>query len=325
MPHRICYQQGGIMEYKIEISKKHWSKCKICQSELKNMNKRADQYLTQRFFEHLRDEHDISFEDYLNQYEDVQTPTCLCGCGERTGIRKSFIGRLMINRFIKRHSTANDPKFIESVERTKETRKGSGNPMYGKPAWNKNLTKNNDGRMAKISQKIKGKKHSIEAIKKMSESAKKRTIHGHTGHKHSEETKRIIAKKTIAAIKRGVFKHTQTKPHIVMSSILDEMRINYKEEQSIEYWLFDFLLTDFNLYLEVDGDYFHCNPLVYPNGPETETQEVNYHRDQRKNKYCKTHGIDIIRFWESDIINERDLVKKRIMETTNEISKNCKC
>jgi hypothetical protein len=39
----------------------------------------------------------------------------------------------------------------------------------------------------------KGYKHSPEVLVKMSESAKKRRIHGHAGHKHTDETKRKLS------------------------------------------------------------------------------------------------------------------------------------
>jgi len=312
------------MEYKTEIPKKYWSTCKICKMRLKEMPKKPNQYFTTRFCKHLLSAHTISIEEYLNKYEDIQTPMCPCGCGKRTGIKKNFTSKMIVNKFIKFHSTASDQKFKESVERSKITRLGSGNPMFGKKAWNNGLTKHTDSRINQISQNRKGIQFSNETLNKMSESAKKRLIHSHTGYKHSEETKKLLAAKTIEMIKRGVFLHTKTKPHIAMSLILDELQLSYEEEQSIEYWLFDFLLMEYKIYIEVDGDYWHSNPKFYPNGPKTKGQKVNFYRDKRKNKYCLINNIHIVRFWEYDVLKNRNIVKQKIKEIIDEKSKNNK-
>lgn len=55
--------------------------------------------------------------------------------------------------------------------------------------------------------------------------------------------------------------------------------------------------------VKADGDYFHSNPKFYPNGPETETQKVNFGKDKAKNKYIPKRGFKLIRFWEEDILS----------------------
>jgi very-short-patch-repair endonuclease len=314
----------GYEELKEEIPKKYWEICKICDMPLNKMEKRSGQYLPQRFFEHLRDVHNLSIENYLEIYENIVTPFCPCNCGERTGINKKFTSKMSVNKYIRFHSTASDPKFKESVERSKISRLGSGNPMFGKDPWNKGLNKETSPIINRIAEKRIGSHHTEESKEKMSESAKKRLVHGHTGHKHSEETKRIIAQKTIEAIQRGVFSHTKSKPHVAMALILDELGIKYKEEESIDYWLFDFFLVDYNIYLEVDGDYFHVNPKFYPDGPKTKTQKVNFYRDKKKNQFCKDNQIAVIRCWENEIINQREEIKIKIKEFINESSENSK-
>lgn len=96
----------------------------------------------------------------------------------------------------------NNENYKAHVERMKVERKGDGNPMYGVTAWNDGLTKKTDDRIKKISENRKGIEFSDETLTRMSESAKVRKIHGHTGYKHSEETKRILREKTIARFKK---------------------------------------------------------------------------------------------------------------------------
>ncbi len=201
---------------------------------------------------------------------------------------------------------------LKCSEKAKVERKGSGNPMYGKDSWNKGLTKENSEILFLISKNRLGTTFSEETKKKQSDSAKKREIHGHTGKKHTEETKQVLRDKTLANIKKGIFKHTKTKPHICLASILEELDIKYEEEKILDKWCFDFYLIDYDIYLEADGDYFHSNPKRYPNGPESKTQKRNNYRDNIKNSFCKEKKITCKRFWESDILNKRNKVKNEI-------------
>jgi G:T-mismatch repair DNA endonuclease (very short patch repair protein) len=119
----------------------------------------------------------------------------------------------------------------------------------------------------------------------------------------------------IPTIENGDFKQTKTKPHIAFGKILDSLQIKYKEELILSKWSFDFYLFDYDVYVEVDGDYFHSNPKIYPNGPKTKTQNINWYRDIKKNKYCKENNIKLIRFWECDILNDEELIKCRLKES----------
>jgi very-short-patch-repair endonuclease len=199
-------------------------------------------------------------------------------------------------------------------KQAKITRRGSGNPMYGKEPWNRGLTKDISDSLQQTSKKLKGRKLSDEFKKKLSESAKRRTVHGHTGHKHSKETIEFLRQNTIRLIKEGKFKQTKSRPHIAFAEILKQLNISYEEEKQLEYWSFDFYLPDYNIYIEVDGDYFHSNPKIYPNGPKTKTQKINYARDISKNKYCQTNHIQLLRFWESDILSAKEDVICKLKE-----------
>jgi very-short-patch-repair endonuclease len=115
-------------------------------------------------------------------------------------------------------------------------------------------------------------------------------------------------------IKNGKFKHTDTLPSLKFESFLQDLDISYEKEKLESYWSFDFYLKDLNIYIEVDGDYFHSNPKLYNDGPKTKTQKVNYYRDKRKNEYCINNNINLIRFWESDILGDEECVKQKLSE-----------
>jgi very-short-patch-repair endonuclease len=90
------------------------------------------------------------------------------------------------------------------------------------------------------------------------------------------------------------------------------MNIEYMEEYSISIWSTDFYIPELNLYCEIDGDYFHSNPLIYPNGPVTKTQKINYSKDISKNKFFEKNNLHLIRFWESEILNNPEEIKCKL-------------
>ena len=69
--------------------------------------------------------------------------------------------------------------------------------------------------------KKNGKKPSKRTRKKQSESAKKRSVHGHSGIKHSEESKQKMREKTINRLKNGDFPQTNSLPHRIVRSMLE--------------------------------------------------------------------------------------------------------
>ena len=166
--------------------------------------------------------------------------------------------------------------------------------------------------MKKISENRKGIVISEETKNKMSVSAKKRKIHGHTGHKHSELNKQKFRENTLRMIQEGKYKQTRTKPHILFYEMLKRINVKFCEECIEQPWIFDFYLPELNYYIEVDGDYFHSNPKIYPNGPKTKTQKINWYRDIKKNEFCTKNNLKLLRFWESDILNHIDLIEEQI-------------
>ena len=77
--------------------------------------------------------------------------------------------------------------FKKGCKKLSIDRMGEKNPMYGHTPWNKGVGLE-DERIEKAAQKRRGSKTPEYVKKKQSDSAKKRTIHGHTGKKQSQET-----------------------------------------------------------------------------------------------------------------------------------------
>lgn len=284
-----------------------WAICKICGTTLEEMiqtYKKPGMYKNQYFKQHLHDKHGMSLTEYFP--EGVLCPCNICN--KRVGIK---LRGATIE--YKKMACGRNPGLLEWSERAKIDRRGNGNPMFQKDSWNKGHTKNSSSSLQRVSEALTNREVSDETRKKQSESAKKRNTHGHTGCKHSEYSKQIMREKTLEFIRNGGFKHTNTKPFLRMESILQDLGIRYEKEKIVAIWSFDFYLPDLEVYIEVDGDYFHSHPKRYPNGPVTNTQKINFYRDKKKNQYCQDNNIQLLRFWESEIYEEEPCVRQKLL------------
>lgn len=56
-----------------------------------------------------------------------------------------------------------------------------------------------------------------------------------------------------------------------------------------------------NFIIEVDGDYFHSNPLLVSEDKLNPMQKHNKFIDKLKDEWCGMHCIPLLRIWENDI------------------------
>lgn len=290
------------------ISKTVWEKCLICNKSLKKIKQEQggqNVYFSKAFQNHLSIFHKINITDYF--YNIVKLPKKYCPCGLCNKILK--ISRRSADFDYYKIACGRNNGLLRWSEEAKINRRGSGNPMYQKKPWNLNLTKYNHPSIMESAKKITGRKVGLETRNKQSVSAKKRLIHGHTGYHHTEETKEKSRQRTLQMIKEGKFKQTKTTPCKVFEQILTEIGITFESEYIISPYSFDYRVGSY--LIEIDGDYFHSNPKIYPNGPKTKTQKINFYNDQRKNNFCKQNNLLLIRIWESDILNNsQDIICK---------------
>lgn len=136
--------------------------------------------------------------------------------------------------------------------------------------------------------------------------------------------KKLVIKKSL--VKRN--KQTVGSSHLeerFKTDFLDKLGIKYVQQfeaKSIGRF-FDFYLPNSNLIIEIDGDYWHCNPDKYKDGPINQMQKKNQRIDELKNKWALTNGIPIMRIWENDINHNPESVMERLRDRLNlEIKKN---
>lgn len=82
------------------------------------------------------------------------------------------------------------------------------------------------------------------------------------------------------------------------------INIDFKYQYEYQHRLFDFYLEKYNILIEVDGNFYHCNPNSKHHEMIYETQKLTKQNDNYKDELCVNNNITLIRYWEKDI-NER--------------------
>lgn len=133
----------------------------------------------------------------------------------------------------------------------------------------------------------------------------------------TEEFKNRSRQNTLRMLSDGTINTTKTSIQIKTNDILDKLKIQFKNEEIYDYYAVDNYLTKYNLIIEVQGDYFHCNPLIY-NEINYEMQLGRIYNDRTKNKYLKNqYQINILYLWGKDISERPDVCEKLILEYIN--------
>jgi G:T-mismatch repair DNA endonuclease (very short patch repair protein) len=277
-------------------------KCHYCDYQTDNKIK---------FAKHVLHEHKLNKQNYLIQikYGGVQ-PTCSCGCGTLMKYNATLAD---FPKYVKKHlKTILKDKTFEEI--------------WGDPKSEKRVKAISDARKAKfasgeynyIKNAIKEARKDPELGKKISEGTKgkpKPKPEGFgIGRVQSEETREKMSDSAIKRIIETDQNHS-SKLEEKFKIILDVLDIKYKHifyAKPIKAF-YDFYLPEYNILIEVDGDFWHCNPTKFPQA-EYITQKRNILRDQEKNQWAKDNGYKLLRFWEDDINNNIKQVKKILLE-----------
>ena len=97
-------------------------------------------------------------------------------------------------------------------------------------------------------------------------------------------------------------------PEQTVRKYLESKNIDYRQEVQIEpgsKWFFDFQIIETNLLIEIQGDYWHCNPALYEN-PINDYQQWARRRDFTKKNYARKIGYNVFPIWENDLKHNKD-------------------
>jgi very-short-patch-repair endonuclease len=99
-----------------------------------------------------------------------------------------------------------------------------------------------------------------------------------------------------------------SKPEQIVIDQLNDCNEEYVFQHEVCGYLFDFYIPRMNLLIEVDGDYWHCNPSKY-NTPLNDIQKNNIKRDLIKNDVAKNNKFKLKRIYESLIKTKEFKIK----------------
>lgn len=112
------------------------------------------------------------------------------------------------------------------------------------------------------------------------------------------------------------FNKTLTLPHRIAIEILSKHNIAHINEYQVKRFLLDIFLPDRKLGIEIMGQYWHCDFRVFP-VPIDDIQVKSISRDIRKSKILTENGIKTLYLWEKDLMEERVMCEKIIIEFIN--------
>jgi hypothetical protein len=278
-------------------------------------NKEFESYSS--FRKHNSRIHGIKSEDTYIKYKcNGIIPTCDCGCGKETKFISETKG---YNKFISGHNSAtSNNNFHKNPEtKIKSAKTQSENWKKGLyKGWWEDDTEETRNKIEGIKEKLRNDKErglkisqSLSGVKKSEEHKKNCSISQIKRYEENPELK-INQSKTRLQWMRDNSKVKTSKLEDTFElffHILNLKRdIDYEKNflvQDIKTF-FDFKLINKNILIEIDGDFYHCNPETNYSKPKYEIQFKNLSNDKRKNTWCKNHNVPLHRFWEKDI-NER--------------------
>jgi G:T-mismatch repair DNA endonuclease (very short patch repair protein) len=289
-------------------------KCNFCENEY-------DSYTSISL--HYRKSHGITSEVIRKTiYNNGEDPLCKCGCGE---IVSWNYGKERFNDFKHGHYVRTVGGFYspEGAKKSVETRKKRFKSGEIKQ-WNKGLSfedtygietakimrnslSENKIRSKKISNSLKGKKKSEEHIKKITQNTKM--------YWSKEENRLAQRDRRMQYIIKNGFQIV-SKLEKTFMGILNSIGIEYHTQFYVSEIpaLYDFKIKGKNILIEVDGDYWHCKPGTKFEVPQYDSQFSNIKNDKIKTEWAESNGYTLLRFWESDIENDRLQIVKTLIE-----------
>jgi hypothetical protein len=215
-----------------------------------------------KFAKHVLHEHKLNRQNYLIQtkYNNIQ-PTCRCGCGTLMDYNTTLAD---FPQYIKKHlKKISEGKTFEEI--------------WGDPKSEKRTNAISKARKRKfasgefdyIKESIKKSRKDPELGRKISEGAKgiaKPKPEGFgIGRIHTQETKDKMSNSAIQHIITTDRNHS-SKLEKTFANILDLLNIDYQQHfyaKEIKAF-YDFYIPETNIIIEVDGDFWHCNPDKFP-------------------------------------------------------------
>ena len=108
--------------------------------------------------------------------------------------------------------------------------------------------------------------------------------------------------------KKSANKGMDTSIEVKFKKILEKNNLLFKEQKAIRYINTDYFLPVYNLAIEINGEYWHCDPKIYPE-PKNNIQRKNIEKDRVSKEIILGQGIHRLIIWESEFKTEEAVSK----------------
>lgn len=280
--------------------------CKECNREFETLDSLR---------RHRVQKHKISAEQtYIDYKLDGRPPLCKCGCGSRTNflsIEKGFVEYILGHASRVHNNWGHNQEAIKKSHETQKEMYKNGELII----WNKGLTiddkrvsdniqkvMSNPNRGENISKALSGVVKSEEHKLNISKTAVVRWSDESEREKQSHRRMEYIIREGFQVKS----KLEETFKNILMNSVGLKEEIDFYHQFYVREIkaIYDFKISGKKILIEVDGDYWHCNPNGKFPEPIYKAQKANLVQDKIKEQWCVDNGYNLLRFWEKDI-NER--------------------
>lgn len=110
----------------------------------------------------------------------------------------------------------------------------------------------------------------------------------------------------------------ETFPEKQVRRILEKNKIDYEREHYLVHQKYrcDFIIKNTKKIIEVNGDYWHVNPLIYGEDPKNydNLQKDSLIRYNNKLRYYNDNNYNLLEVWESELDLNLDKVELKIIE-----------
>jgi G:T-mismatch repair DNA endonuclease (very short patch repair protein) len=102
-----------------------------------------------------------------------------------------------------------------------------------------------------------------------------------------------------------------TEPERKFAMMMKEIGVEFEPQKVIKNKIYDFYIPSKNMIVEIHGDYWHANPIIYENKELNNIQIRNIKNDKYKTTLAKGNGFLLEVVWEYDLKNNYEKQKKR--------------
>lgn len=124
--------------------------------------------------------------------------------------------------------------------------------------------------------------------------------------------------------KNGIIKESSSchKITYIEQFVIDELKennIDFDFNKPLGKYVPDFQFPNSSIIIEVNGDYFHCNPEIYGDGPKDENQIKHIIRDYYKKCFYAKENKIVYYIWENEILKNPQNVKEKIKKIVSAV------